>query len=150
MAKDFLGVGGGIIRIGGGGAKGIMLSPDITSSEDSPIILTNFHLKFKDYVTPVDCLDDLRILYSFGKTFGEVSIMGVAFLGCSKSGASLSAVNSWFESNRVSNKKSPVSVSIAGKVKAKAYITELTYSDVNSVQQSIGFTISGVVAPNPQ
>lgn len=46
-----------------------------------PVLITGAALTDSDIITPKICLNGKRIIYVFGRDFGDVAVMGLALLG---------------------------------------------------------------------
>lgn len=66
------------------------------------------------------------MLYVFGPTFKQISIQGTIYLKVCGGADGVAAVNSFFNSARVSSSKKSVNVSIGG-AKVGMYVTDLTF-----------------------
>lgn len=117
-------------------------------SNDKVILMDGIQYSESDVVLPIVALDDKRVLYSFGKNFGEFVLQGTIYiLKCS--GGITSAVKDLkdqFDGNRVAQKLTPCNLS-ALNLSAKIYITGLAYSNVNVQNQTISFGLNCLVAP---
>lgn len=103
----------------------------------------------KDIAITVTCTDDYRLLYSFGKDFGSCTIAGTVFLGSKACGGGSSALGKLvgaFNSDRLSNKKSPLQLSIAGAKAYPVYVIQLELKNVDTKMNSVDFAIDCIVA----
>jgi hypothetical protein len=150
MSLNFLKNRGCITAYGGNGKVGsVSVDGFPTGSATAPILLTDCMPIKKDLVLPVTTLSNKKIIYSFGTDFGSITFNGIILLGpagSSTDGTSL--VNTWFENNRVGNKKAgtPVSISFVGKGAAKAYIVGLTFGKGDPNINAIPFAITAIEA----
>lgn len=132
-----------------GGGPGVRLS-GITNAlpNDPPAFVTNVDFTDKDVTLPIVALDDKRVIYSFGKGFGEAHISGIIFIfGCDSVTSAVSQLSHAFNSNRISKKLSPCNLSIIGMSGTKVYPVALKFHDADTKVQSLMFTISCIVAP---
>lgn len=116
---------------------------------DNIVILDDIQYTDGDVILPVVALDDHRIMYTFGKNFGEAYIMGTIYNGC-RENPKFTAINKLdgvFQGARISTSKSPVNLSVAGGWKAKVYIISLDIMQANPMNQSIKFRVSCKVVP---
>lgn len=142
-----------IVSIGANASK-IYEIPDLNYGivEDGAVLLIDaIHIHKTDAVTPKDALDDKHAFYIYGKSFGTVSIRGTLFLGNASNpnaGANvIGKVTTWFKSNRVSEKKAPIPISISNSFKGNCYITKLVFGETDPRVNAIGFSIDGYVSP---
>lgn len=99
---------------GAGGGKGFykIEGLDSSASDGSALLVNSVVLNDRDVVLPVITLENTRILYTFGADFGDISVTGLLLLGKAGGGGGqvLSDLIKFFKTNRVSEKKSVVSV----------------------------------------
>lgn len=135
---------------GGGGSSLISVSPEISSSNESPVLITGVQTNDRDLVLPIVTLDNFRILYTFGQDFGDFNIVGIALLGAAGTGGdALKSVVSWFKANRVTNKQSPVTVSLGGGGSYEVFITGLNIAEADTAFHLQPFIIAGRIAKVP-
>lgn len=132
-----------------GGAMGQLFSA--SPSGGSIALIGNILVSDKDIGLPVVCTDDYRAIYSFGRDFGQVSIVGTAFLGpadgaCGGSSKVLKQLINGFESDRLSKKKKPCKFSIAGAKAWPVYFVQLELKSVNGELNSVDFSLDAVLA----
>jgi len=134
----------------GGGSSLVNVSPDINSSNDSPILLTGVQVGDRDLILPIVTLDNFRILYTFGQDFGDFNIVGTAVLGASGgSGDAIKNVVSWFKTNRVTNSQSTVTVSLGGSGSYEIFVIGLSISEADTGFHTQPFMIAGRIAKVP-
>lgn len=140
-------------------AKGCVYAPNAQSSKgfysvdglnsgtkESPILIVGVDSKDTDIILPVSMLDKTKIIYTFGKNFGALSILGKILLGPSGSSSSLKTVMSWFEQHRISeNRGSPTNLSFPGGSQ-KVYVYGLQLSPADPEFHIQPFAIVGMVA----
>lgn len=105
----------------------------------------------KDIALPVVCTDDYRAVYSFGKNFGQASISGTIFMGplgakCGGKSQLLKQLVAAFKSDRISKKKKPLKLSVAGAEAWPIYPLELELNGVKGEYNSIDFSIDALIA----
>lgn len=130
-------------RKGGGGSYRLSGMPG--GSNESPILILGASLTDIDVVLPVTTLNNLKILYTFGEGFGNVSVMGLVLLGSGGSSASMGAVTSWFRSNRVSKGKHTADLSFPGGA-YRMYITGFGLGDPDPQFNIQPFVVYGLIA----
>lgn len=112
----------------------------------SAILLTGLDMMDSDVVAPVITTEDLKILYVFGKSFGNVSVQGQILLGQAGSDPSkLTGLQDWFNTNRVANSRKPVSLSVAHKAYT-VYMTGLALGGVDPEYNIQTFGLQGLIA----
>ena len=80
------------------------LTPPLTGSDESPIIIDGPEITSKDNTFAVSTLDSRQFVYTFGKDFGNFVISGRILLGKGESvRKGLQPLLDWFEANRVAN-----------------------------------------------
>jgi hypothetical protein len=153
MSDNFLSARGCIFLVPAtGSGKGFYsLQPSIASSADSPVFIQGVTLNDNDLIAPVKTLDNMKVIYTFGQDFGNVTIQGEILLGpdSSKAGG-VAALVEWFTTNRVSKSKSAVSVSLPGRVAYKFYPYGLGIGAVDPEHHIQAFAITGVIAEPPE
>jgi hypothetical protein len=101
---------------GNGGIGFYKVSPDITTSGGARIFVTGLPLNYAEIIQPVVSMNDRRLIYTFGSAWEEGQISLLLLLGDSSTkGQAVNDVISWYEENRVSNKKGPVQASSGGQ-----------------------------------
>lgn len=75
------------------------------SEAETVVILTGYQLREQEILGKTACLNDYRVMYSFGKGFGDITINGEALLGAPEQSDSFEAkLKTFYETNRVSQK----------------------------------------------
>ena len=98
-------------------------------------------LVYQEIVQPSVTLDDKRTLYVFGSAWSETTINGLLLLGDNKSqGKALGSLLDWYESNKISRRKSPVKLSVGSK-SINAYVVGLRLADANPTINTQSFSI---------
>lgn len=100
----------------------------------------------QDIVGPTDALGGKHVMYVFGETFKQIQISGTIYIKNCSGFDGLAAVNSFFNSNRVSSRKSSVNVSV-GSVKVGMYVTDFMLGQADPTYNTITFTITGYARP---
>jgi hypothetical protein len=135
---------GTIYRVGGSGT-GLYRVQGLAHPN---ILLTGVPSGGQDLIFRNHTLNGKRIIYSLGPGFGESAITGELLLGpnngCGSSNL-LSTLVSWWERNRVSTKRGPVSVS-AGNRAFKLYVTSLVLAQPDPELNIQGFALQGTTA----
>ena len=149
MATELLPRRGCVFRVGDDDGDSFKLDPDLSGTEESPIILQSVNVENKAITLPVSTLDNTRILYVFGEAWGDISVGGIACLGQGGVGPALSSLVSWYEQHTVAKSESEIKVSLPGGVSYKFYLTGLVLGDASPEYQTFGFTVTGkVIATN--
>lgn len=122
----------------------------LNSYRDGPgcIVVQDVHYEEKDVFLPILAVNDKRIIYRFGKNFGQFTINCIAYVMDCKGSLKikLNKIQEAFEKVRLASKASPSNVSACG-LKCKVYYTNLEMGRVDPQHNSINFSITGVVAP---
>ena len=130
-------------QVGNSATAFYKLAPAISSDDGSPVLILGATVKEQDVISPKSTLDDYRIVFLFGKTFGSIHISGAVLLGLT--GKGLAGVQDYFEYFRVANFKQPIQVSTPG---GKAYNFLLVSMETGMVDPQFGnlpFTFTGVI-----
>lgn len=106
-----------------------------------------------DAVSPMDpgvldkkhTIDDKKILYTFGPSFGDLLISGTLLHGAGSMGLALDSLQTWYNSVRVSKSKMSVNVS-AGVESYKVFITKLMMGGADAEFGIQTFEIHGILA----
>lgn len=121
---------------------------NVLAASGVPAFITDVDVADKDITLPVVALDDKRVLYSFGKNFGEAHVMGIIFIfGCNRVTDALAGMQNAFNAYRVSSALSPINLSIIGSGGYRVYPVQLKFSNAESKRQFIMFTVSCILAP---
>lgn len=102
-----------------------------------------------DIGAPIVALDDYKAIYKFGSNFSRVEIQGKVYIGPDGKSSALDTLENFFQSNRLSRKKTPVKVSIASSAAYFAYLLNLEYSQPDLDFGIITYSITGLVLDNP-
>mgnify|MGYP001461555970 CR=1 FL=1 len=115
-----------------------------------PVYLTSIDVSDYDITGKVVCLNDKRVLYEFGKGFGQIAISGEILIGTpaesTHTHGKLKPIIKFFNSKRVSapGGKAPLTIS-AGKLggKFKFYLTTFSFGQIRPEIGLINFQLSG-------
>ncbi len=118
--------------------KGILAS--------TPILIMGIELGQQDIVSPVSCLNNVKLFYTFGQSFGNVMIRGEMLLGPLGSVQSdgVRILNDFFNQQRVSNLKRATTFSIA-QTAYQMYMTGLQIGQVDVEFHVLPFVFTGVL-----
>lgn len=119
---------------------------------NGPGIILYQDIRFSDgdITLPIVALGNKRLMYTFGKNFGTVSITGTIYNATGKDSVkldSLSKVYEEFMKARVSEGLVAVNLSLSSGFKCKVFITSFSLAGANPNNQSISFTLEGTVCP---
>lgn len=132
-------------------AQGVELDgiTEIFQNAEVPAFITDIDFEDSDVILPIVALDDKRVLYSFGKNFGKATISGLIYLFNCRAGSLIAQrLYEAFNKVRSSAKSTPSNLSIVGGISGiKVYPISLRFANADAKNQSIGFSISCVVAP---
>ena len=105
-------------------------------------VILGITLALQEIVQPTVTLDDKRALYVFGSAWNEVTLQGMLLLGGSSGiGAIAGALQTWYETNRVSVAKAPVMVSIGTSAGIQVYVVGLRLEAANPEFNTQNFSI---------
>ena len=123
------------------------LSPGIASSLTAPVLILGCSLHDPDTLVPVATLDNFKVIYNFGKGFGQVNILGMALLGNeTSSGEGFAGVVSWFNKHRTSELEDTVKLSLPGGVAYNIFVSALAVGQTDPKFNTQQFMIGGIVA----
>jgi len=102
------------------------LRPGLSGASSAPILMDGVDGGEQDAIFRVKTLDRSKFIYVFGDDFGDLTIRGIALLGrSSEGGRTFSRVYNYFQANRISAKRTPITVSMPGSASMKCYLTQL-------------------------
>lgn len=103
-----------------------------------------------DVVVPVVGVDDARVLYTFGKNFGQITVQGMVFVGATdqKPAEYAAKLRQNFDKYSVSARQQPCTVSGPGLGQnTKVYWTSLDFPRSDADRNIMTFVLSGIIAP---
>jgi hypothetical protein len=112
----------------------------------SPILLNSIEFNQTDIVSPMPCLDNVKVFYSFGQNFGQAVISGEVLLGPlgNISYDGVDRLVDFFWKNRVSVTHRPIAVSVANNPYF-VYLTGLRIGRVDSEFHILPFAMFGTL-----
>lgn len=116
-------------------------SPSIPDTAETKCLIMGVNLALNEIVQPTVTLDDKRTIYIFGSAWTSSTVSGMLLLGDGPSGSQLDALLQWYDTNRVSKKKAPVTLSM-GVNKMEAFVTGLSLNDANAENNTQTFQIT--------
>jgi hypothetical protein len=110
------------------------------------LLINSVNPQESDIVLPIVTLENTGILYSFGSNFGDISISGMVLLGkAGAPGESLQTLIDFFDSNRVSKKPEPTTVT--GPSSAwNVFLIGLAIGEADSSINAQSFSFTGKIA----
>ena len=136
---DIFAVRGCYFKIGSSNSSGYALSPSIGFD---PIIYGPVVHNGRDIVSGVPCFNQKRMLYKFGKDFGNITISGKLILGPVNSSAQgEGALRSWYESNRGNN----AAISSVFGNAVSFVVNGISIGGIDNEYNILDFTINGVL-----
>lgn len=132
----------------GTGSDGLYRLNGVTDQKgsDSAILVTGLDLIDSDVFSPVITTENLKVLYVFGKAFGQVSLQGQVLLGSvGKKTDKMDVLQQWFQKNRVAVSKKPVELSVANKAYS-VYVTGFTIGAAEAELNIQAFAVQGLIA----
>lgn len=117
------------------------------SSGGTPILILGAQSTDADLIFPVTALGNIQIVYTLGRRFGNIQILGTVLAGQSSSGGGgVGAVISYFETNRVSESQNPVNLSVPGGRGYKVYLTGFGLAEPDAEFNIQPFLFHGIIA----
>jgi hypothetical protein len=123
-------------------------NPDQNPAALMPVLFTGVAINHRDVYSQMLCLNNIKVIYSFGQNFGDVTITGEILLGNfgekTKAQDTVKAVADFFWKNRVSNSLAPVTVSaVAGQY--LVYLVGMDFGDIIPEFHIVPFVLHGVL-----
>ena len=112
-------------------------------------LFTGYTLNEQEIVAKNSCLNDQRVMYTFGKGFGDIVINGEILMGAPISNSKAEAdLLKFYEDNRVSKKKKDhLTLSVASESKViPFYLVGVSIVGYNVELEILNFRIIGVLA----
>ncbi len=97
-----------------------------------------------DMYSAVSCLNNEKLMYNFGKAFGDITISGTILMGANTIGLDERLLHVYFEQFRMSSFKKPLKV-LAGITLYQFYLTGMGIGGTNPEYHTRDFTFTGVV-----
>tara|TARA_B100002019_G_scaffold291014_1_gene310052 strand:- start:572 stop:1036 length:465 start_codon:yes stop_codon:yes gene_type:complete len=152
--SDYMPARGTVYLVKGKGNKKYKLDPDPFTNEGGPgdtlsygIIFTGYQLTEQEITAKIACLNDQRVMYTFGKGFGDITINGEVLCGATDgSGGGEKALLDYYEENRVNIKKEALTLSGPKGFTAEFFLTGLTIVQYNTQLEILNFRFQGVLA----
>lgn len=130
----------------GGGGKSYYYVKGLSTAKD--VIITNIPVGSQDIIGASSSLGGTKTLYAFGKAFGTLSISGIVLLGdcLASTSSSVKKIEEWYNKNRVTVAKKPVSISYGHAGGGKSvYPVNLQFPDLDNSKHIQSFIITCVV-----
>lgn len=98
----------------GESAGAIELDPDISlRSPTNAVLLLSVRLEESDIIAPITCMGNRKIIYTYGKNFGNVAVDGVILMGANVSqDQGVNRVLSYYRWMRIATRGEPIDVSM--------------------------------------
>ena len=117
-------------------------------------IIIGYTITEKEVTSKMACIDDERVMYSFGKGFGEITIQCEVFLGSPEGNQSIDLIAeivNVYEQKRLTsgtgrNVQIPMKLSIEGAGTISYFQTGIDVGNFNPELQILQMTIKGVLA----
>lgn len=111
------------------------------------IIFTGFSVNEEEVTSKVACLNDQRVMYTFGKGFGDITVVGEILCGATDGvGGGESEIVKYYEDNRVSKLKKQITLSGPSGFKAEFFLVGLSILQYNTQLEIINFRLQGVLS----
>lgn len=115
------------------------------------ILIDNVTIEDQDEYAAVTAIDDYRLIFKFGKGFGQVTINATIYLpstGCRGKSELVKKVQDAFDADRLSgDSNKPCKISIAGGAAYPFYPVKLNFIQADASNSTIKFAVAGVLAP---
>tara|TARA_Y100001972_G_C7648619_1_gene326046 strand:+ start:1339 stop:1803 length:465 start_codon:yes stop_codon:yes gene_type:complete len=152
--SDYMSTRGTVYVIEGKGAKKYELDPNPFKTEGGKgdtleygIIFTGFQLNEQEVTAKVACLNDQRVMYTFGKGFGDIAVVGEILCGAADgTGGGEKEIVDYYEENRVATKKEALTLSGPAGFTVEFYLTGLSILQYNTQLEIINFKLIGVLS----
>jgi hypothetical protein len=131
----------------GGGTSFLKIEPPLPDKgAEGKCIITGTPINLREIIQPSVTLNDKRTIYVFGSAWAEGTISGMMLLGKDGSGGGIAGdLRGWYESNRISKKMAPVTISIAS-AKFTSYVTGLSFSEAQPEFNKMAFNITVLIS----
>lgn len=152
--NTYMSTRGTVYKIKGQGAKKYELDPNPFKTQKSGqdtlkygIIFTGFSVNEEEVTSKVACLNDQRVMYTFGKGFGDITVVGEILCGAvDGAGGGEAEIVKYYEDNRVAQLKKQVTLSGPSGFKAEFFLVGLSILQYNTQLEIINFRLQGVLA----
>lgn len=147
MANNFLSSRGAVYKAISSKASKFKITPDFReSNEKYATIFTGYNLQEQEIVAQAACLNDLRVMYTFGKGFGNISVNGEMLLGAPEANSAIeSSLYDYYNTNRVSKLKGPISISLGAGGSINFFLIGLNINQYNVDYELLPFTLQGII-----
>lgn len=114
----------------------------------APVLFTGLRVSERDIFGAVSCLNNVKVFYTFGQNFGDVTISGEILLGNfddrETAASTVASLADFFWKYRVSNRKYPVTVSALSE-KFLVYLVGMDFLDISLDTHILPFILHGVL-----
>lgn len=108
------------------------------------ILINDVIVNRGDMYSAVSCLNNEKLIYNFGKAFGDITISGTILMGSMSIGIDERALHLYFDTYRMSSLKKPLKV-LAGITLYQFYLTGMGIGTTDPEYHTRDFTFTGVV-----
>ncbi len=117
-----------------------------SAASNFPILISGVSTTQSDIISQVSCLENVKVLYTFGQNFGQLFIRGEVLMGAADqiNNGALKQIEDFFWTHRVSKRLLPVAVSVADNA-FYVYLTGLEVHDVLADVHVLPFVLFGVM-----
>jgi hypothetical protein len=113
-----------------------------------PVLFTGMRIGERDIFGATACLDNIKVFYTYGQNFGDVTIAGEILLGNQgdrpASDFTVKTMADFFWKYRVSNRKLPVTVSLLSE-KYLVYLVGMEFGEIIADVHILPFVLRGVL-----
>jgi hypothetical protein len=147
MAKNFLSSRGAVYKAISGKVNKFKITPDFRKTSGKyATLFTGYNIAEQEIVAQAACLNDLRVMYTFGKGFGNIQVTGEMLLGAPEANSSIeSSLYDYYNKNRVSKLKAPISISLGAGGSIKFFLIGLNINQYNVDYELLPFNLQGVI-----
>ena len=130
----------------GGGSGFLKVEPALPTAGDGRAIIQATPITLREIVQPSVTLNDKRTIYVFGSAWAEGTVSGILLLGKDGTGGAIAgAMKSWYESNRISKKSDPVTISVAD-ASYSGYLIGMNFGEGDARFNKMSFTLSFLIS----
>ena len=153
--KSYFPSRGAIYKVDGDGKHKYKLEPELfkktgssSISKNGQILFTGYSLVEKEIVAKNACLNDQRVMYTFGKGFGDIIVTGEMLLGIPEGKSKIeNELQEYYEAQRVHTKKEePLTLTGPSGFTKEFYLVGLSIMQYNVALEILGFRLTGVLA----
>jgi hypothetical protein len=147
--NNFLSGRGAVYVVSSDKSSKYSLKPPLPKGkENAACIITGYSLNETEITSKIACLNDQRVLYSFGKAFGEIHVSGELLLGEAGKTTDSSMeydLRDYYDKNRVSKLDDSIGFSAGKTLTMDFFLTGLSIANYNLEFEILPFTLVGTL-----